>query len=1116
MSKTQKWPARAFYLVIAVVLALGLLLTPATNPNNVVSADQSEWVKYGTPSMGDWVVAPEFVINFPAAGAGPGGLVHYVVGDGHEDNDPDKGTGAQLLESKDGGATWKSLTDNVLEVDEIGALDYDNVLFQYVACAPDDADFLIVVVQDTDTDKLYVVGSTDGGDNFGDTGDLEDGGTELTAIFDLAISKEIDGNHNIALGGSGSSVGLIYRMESGAAFGGHWVDASAYDDWDMGGTFTSVSATSVAFAPSFLKGDTVLATTHTAAGATYLQTGVWGTKNAWNETAGRGEAVLITDVGYVFLGKPTDGIALPFDYEGKSEADRVLWVYVNVANPELVDGSFDNDPGAVIFRVDGDTADHLEGVGQISGNPLLASISYFGSIESGKAIAGLLGAGTLDASGGVPADCCEGVQVYRNDGIEDMDICCERWHDSCKPPTGRMAAGVSFVAPDKAIAVVIGGDFYDESAFSVSYDDGESWNQVGLVNTDIDYLSDVAKSPDCNKTFLTSVNLESGCGCDSLWLKADTLSEAEEYSGKWVRVWCKPLVNGFGLLRLAPEETDGKTVYLIDRGTDTVYYNSTEGLACWDTGTSTIDEIVDLAVESESTIYALGSDAKVSKSINHGDAWEIDDEESVDSEVDDGWTIAVFGTGEAAEVLVGGMEGKVSYSSDAGETFTALKDIDTSGYVTVAFDSYFTDNSTIYAAVIESGGATGNNGIYRWVIDQSDDEWKNLNAEDYGYTGLVLDRADGNPMTDAEHGGVLYASYVTTNEDDEVVTGVARCLTPAKEVCCGEANWDYLVSGLTPDEEAFYFMPKALKICGCLTADSNSKLWVIDGIGPTGGPSYDIEEGKDGTVWTYEDCFAKAGVTPTVVADGATVAADPCECANEKFVLAWERLCNACEYEFDISLDSAFTQIVLDEAGYTPVGPGGFYDPPKNEVPSVVIAQGDLDCNTTYYWRVRSHYAETDETIASWWSDVWSFTVAAGPSVAIDLSAPEPGASDVAIKNVGFTWSSVADATSYDFVLSSSADLSSPLESKTGLTGTAYTCTTELENSTSYFWQVTAMKDSNIFSQSDVSTFTTAPLPPVTPLPAEPTTPPWVWVVIGLGAVLVIVVIVLIFRTRRV
>jgi hypothetical protein len=176
-----------------------------------------------------------------------------------------------------------------------------------------------------------------------------------------------------------------------------------------------------------------------------------------------------------------------------------------------------------------------------------------------------------------------------------------------------------------------------------------------------------------------------------------------------------------------------------------------------------------------------------------------------------------------------------------GETFTELEDIATTGLVTVAFDSYFDANDTVYAALYGTGI---DNGIYRWVIGESD-AWKDLDAESYDYTGLVLDNADGNPMTGADTGGILYASYVTQIGGD-IATGVARCLTPAEDLCCEETEWDYLHEGLTPDTEAFYMLPKALKICGCLTADSNSKLFAIDGLG-----IYDMARGRDGTIWKF-------------------------------------------------------------------------------------------------------------------------------------------------------------------------------------------------------------------------------------------------------------------------
>ena len=151
----------------------------------------------------------------------------------------------------------------------------------------------------------------------------------------------------------------------------------------------------------------------------------------------------------------------------------------------------------------------------------------------------------------------------------------------------------------------------------------------------------------------------------------------------------------------------------------------------------------------------------------------------------------------------------------------------------------------------------------------------------------------------------------------------------------------------------------------------------------------------------------------------------------------------------------------------------------------------------------------------------------------INLVAPVAGAT-VGIKNVGFSWNMLAKADKFDWKLSTNADLSNPVESKTGLAGTAYTCTKTLVHGTTYYWQVKAYQGSTLVGTSAVGTFVTgaqgqfcdptdgqcfdtlAALQQHEAQHPAPGTPMWVWVVIAIGAVLVIVVIVLIFRTRRV
>jgi hypothetical protein len=636
------------------------------------------------------------------------------------------------------------------------------------------------------------------------------------------------------------------------------------------------------------------------------------------------------------------------------------------------------------------------------------------------------------------------------------------------------------------------------------------------------------------------------------------------YDGHWLRTWAGKLSDTNsadfpdypqrGLLRLAPsvngdEESEmGYTVYLVDRMTKTVYWNEMEGLACWSDDKECLpklNNIVDLAVGDKETIYGLSSDGKVAVADEYGCSWST----PVDSLVC-GWTIAVHGgNATSVDVLVGDQKGEVSYSDDGGLTFTKIeKATPVVGRVTVAFDTYFDENNTVYAAVDGLGARTycGEEvaplgGIYRWVIDDSTD-WKDLGAEPYAYTGLVLARSSGN-HANKDTGGVLYASYIYGEEsygganctyDGSTYTGVARSLNPLEIKSCRTCvDWDYLVVPLT-DNELFTMAPHALKICGCKDATTDTKLFAIDGVSKTDDglpcesacPSYDMCEGKDGTVWTFADCYAKKAPVP-IVQD--VVQADPCSCYSAPFSVTWDCLCDACQFEIQFAQDEAFTKLVA--VG----GAMGTGDSPSFSV--IGGEAGMLSCEMDYYVRVRASESGTCQVIHSWWSTPAKFTVA--PSTAagvITLVAPAPGALNQPTKNVGFSWDLLADTDAFDWVLSKNADLSSPVGSRTGLTSEAVTQNGTLSYGTTYYWQVKAYNEGALIGVSPIGTFTTGATGPFCSAidglcfdtreeleahNAEITqhtdvTPFWVWIVIAIGAILVIVVIVLIFRTRRV
>jgi hypothetical protein len=1161
---------RAMYLLIAAALTIGLFITaaPAQKVSGACTADVcAEWDRVPTPTTADWVLAPETTIIDYALG--DGGEVAYAAVYSDYDMDGDgNDEGYCLLKSTDSGATWKDITsalEALMDITDNATVD-DDYIAGLTSVATDwvDGDFVAVAlwwyIFDDAVTELHVFISTDGGATFEDTGEVYDG-VYLTDVADLAVSVEVAGTRDIAIGGYDSNGdAAIFRCTVTGGTPGAWVDATTvYDGWDnrwsgdlnLVNDFYSDYVIDILFAPSWAADKTILVLTADDIdngddgwlhGDVHLQSGTWGTTKGWNEKSTVAiEAVLIKQNVWLpvygvgsFDYRGIGGITAPQDYSGRNSDNRVLWVWVN---------SWDNvnsKPIGEIFRVKNKSVMLINQ--QIEEQPWLTNVSYWGYIAEGKAIAGLLGTGTMSGFYNwtdLITACGEGVQVYRNGQITNMDICCLPWEAACKPPTGQFSMAVSYVSDDKAYAVALEGIYsYDEGAWSVSFDDGDTWNQLSLVDTWIDYISDVAVSPDCNKTMLVTVNLKNGCGCDSVWLKAVNLPEAEEYSGQWLRTWCGLLLgqNGRdfpwaperGLLRLAPEETTGDTVYLLDRSTDTVYWNELETLACWDQGASTLDTIVDLAVKDKETIYALDWTGNVAMSDDFAIGWY----EPVESELDRGWTIAVHGD----SILVGGQDGDVAYSDDAGETFTALENVDdsTDVHVTVAFDSYFDTNDTIFAAL---ANAFEDNGIYLLVIGGTSEEWYKLNARPYNYTGLVLSNPNGNPFTSPETGGVLYASYLAWYGPENCdscglvddggycwASGVARCLTPIVSLCCGtgESEWDYLTWGLDTSAD-FDMTPQALKICGCLTADTNSKLFAI---GSSQG--YDMDDGEEGTVWTFEDCYAKKAVDITSPIDGFVVPADPCTCGNVPFIIKWDRLCDACSYDVQFSMDEDFENIYDTWWDVT-------LDAPMT--PAYWMDANEFSCEFTYYYRVRAADAETCQEIHSWWSETLSFTVAPSVMAAeINLVSPVPGAMGVGKTGVGFSWNLLASADAFDWVLSKNSNLSSPVESKTALTNTAYACTKTLDYGTTYYWQVTAYKNGSAISTSAVGTFITAAQGsfccPLDGLCFETqaalqahnaeahggagTTPFWVWVVIAIGAVLVIVVIVLIFRTRRV
>ena len=1113
----------------------------------------------------------------------------------------------RLWKSSDYGVTWKDCTDEAQSADGMPAGE-QFVFFSAVAAAPDDPDFVVVAGYDDDMDTM-IIGSIDGADSFTITGCAEIPGEVLC----LAVSLDVDGVREIAAGTKDfTDGGRVWRLEVGGAWLGYWLDTTAYEGWLAMPWWTDKSdvfaITSLAFSPGFdvdgtLVGvalgrgfdpDLVSSSLPDPLGygpgsypAFFYFAGDWATLNAWNSdgdfpgfpgTIRAGSQLLYAstyfDAGWSgffespFLRMATD-IALPYDFSGAYSTDMVALVSVNGSLVPPKAGVSAAEGGFVFLMVS--MAPAFELFGQ-EGNPFVSSVAYHGSIKLlGDAMVGLAFPQGWSSSnihdwyetGSPSLGCCQGVTIlYTNTPIGRNPCCSDNWGRAQKPPSGQFNAQVAFDGDGThAYASTQGYSFRadastecyrsDESAFSLSTDRGGCWNQTGLIDTDIDFIADVAVSTECGDVVIATINRpETGecCDCDSVWKSSD--------SGKtWLRIFSVGLSGDYdngdewAVVGVPPTVTSEiTTIYMADLGTHTLYSATFGGMCAWASHRTVIDRIADIAVRDETSVYVLDSDGRVALSENNGRRWE----DPVDSLVaDDPGENAHNMVVRGDWLLVGGDLGTVSYSQDSGESFAILDDIGT-GEVHPAFDSYFEANDFVYAAVAGPDG-----GVYRTTITAAD--FEDMDACDgLDYWGIAVSNPDGNPMTNASTGGVLYASY---NGSDECAdSGVARLLNPASQSCCGALAWDYLFDDLW-EYASFTTQPSDIAICDDRSG-GNTTIWAIDTQWTSwlNCPGFDCEvidaygyyngwdecftafdDSNVGRLWKFADCFAKEGPTLLSIDNGSTIAADDCECVNATTILEWDRICDACEYDIEIAFDAAFKYKVWTVSTIDGVWPGAnvnlheacdgvlggcdapqsFYKPSDPCAPSIVIPKGALSCSTEYFWRVRARFAETGEAYRSQWSDVWSFTVAVGPDGALKLTAPDDGATNVPRQNLVFTWSAVTAATGYEMTLwdSKGAEVAS-----TSGTATSYVLAETLDYDSAYTWQVKAMKDSNVISTSQVATFRTMmqPTPPPTvpetiinfPEPAG--TPSWVWVVIALAAILIIVVIVLIFRTRRV
>jgi hypothetical protein len=1032
--------------LLALCLGLTLLLLSSSlfllgNDSASASPDRLKWSIVDTPSEeGAVVVSPSEINAFVIS---PDETFYAI-------DIPN----SKVYKSTDAGVTWDDGLTEALEGE--GAI----LPAWNIAVAPDDPE-LVAVVTDNRT-AVYV--SEDGGESWYDT-KVPDLDTML--IASIAISPEYgDGNRDIAIG-----TGNPGSMATGDVWARNLQGPGSWGAQEL-----EMDVSSISFSPAYDDDKTIVVIGSNGTG-TYLCIGVRNTTgNSTDWDAVDPAKVEISETSGGSPGKDriiVSDLALPSDYSGRDAGKRV--VYVSYSSETEADDVYRIDED-VVYRMDVNHGDKVA----------IASIAYHGTCSGGKLLAGEVEAKANSANALIRI--CLNPEDYFPD-----------WEKPSKPPTGgafsqRANAQVAW-SPDGEIAycgtstnyvlsaadwadMTPGGpwrgsdpdrDEWDESAFSRSQDEGDTWNQLSLIDTKMSKLSDFAFSADYKTLYLASIGSE----FDSIWR-----SESELLGETWQRILCLEH-RGDIILRHSPEEnTRGKAIFLAIVDTDDARYSLDKGQTweeVWD-----CPNITDLAVVDDEMFYIL-DDNLVHKCWWDAELWGgiWDWQMNVDTGLRHGYSISISGEDF---VFVGdaGDEGKIAYSSDGGATFKLTEAVAQPGKMKVIPDEDFYSTRFIYAT-------SGICEIYRLTVGSST-PWKKLDPPCLGAFGDL-----------AQGAGALYGAYGS---------GVARTLIPNMETITTN-DWDSLELGLEEDVE---FKSGTLRAI-YNEDDETIDLWAIDDneyfdgdISQYDDPDYNAV----GRLWGYSDSFVLRTPWLTSPALGESMPCDICTCQAEAFCFRWHQLPLAEEYELWIALDEEFSIVLHKVENITsPDCCNPAWCPPEDSF--------RFACGKTYYWKVRSCTSTEGERIHSRWSPPMYFTVKMCSSVeemhvAPILEAPQNGSQDTP-RSPSFSWTGFPDTTEYEFILAEDANLTRVIAKEEVLTP-AYHYTSNLDWGKTYFWQVRAIEPAP--SEPAMATFTVVskPAAPLAP-PAAPATPFWVWLVIGILALLNVVIIVFCLTTKR-
>jgi len=1081
------------------------ILCFAVLPESTVTAEPTvlKWTQIITPGAipsRNEIVSP-CEVNRIAIGSD--GKTFYAV----DIPNADKSTGAKALyKSINGGASWCDDISRTL-YQTMDTAERTNFRVWDIAIAPDNPELVAVITSNASDDAPKNVWiTTDGGGQWINT--YFPSPEQIRAID---ISPNYGGNYDISVGTcQGDGSGTVWVLQSSVPY--NW--KNQVSSGNLGDVLT------LKFSPSYSMDHTLVAVYSTTAG-TFINTGI------------RDIDTNSTDWSTLYSGSPPEittgtpgsspksnqiigaDLELPKDFSGQSGSLRRYYVSVD-------DGGITGTAG--IYRFDDRTGYLLL---RATLTKRISSIAYYGGFASGKLLAGEVLGNRTSAT----------VMTWFTDSPTTCPSPC--WYQAMKPPTGAAGNNINGYAntqiawsPDGTVAyastassapLLAGAQWYiplktgfglDESAFSLSLNNGETWNQLSLIDTRIDQFVDIAPSPDCSVLYLASVNREpSYSGFDSVWRSQNATG-----ASTWERVLCHLAAEDNTqdcILQLAGDHYDGQVVFWAARNTKNAMWSADFG-DFWNTVAPSI-VVQDIAADGSQTLFVLDSQGYVEKLVWEGKGWIS--QCTVSTGLDSGYSISTAYTGVTpdnlkGQVFVGGKgTGRcdVAYSEDGGLSFTLIETpLPTRGdTMVIATQNYDTERGASGDIIAINPG-----GMYQWSTSYGGGSWAwpsptpNEWAPQWGgpswptpVTALSISRNGSFYFTDT------WGTYI---------------------------RWNYASAGLNIFLNYGSEPSRKLKICGGLELDQPVTVWLVDQ--QPYSPPY-------GGVWFYTDTLLWSGPVPIKPVSLTEMNCDPVSGRNPEINLSWKPLSLSLGYRIEIAKDEDFALKVADigntwggrtsslsrTSGSDPHTP---YVPYDSDSPALVIPPGggmitdgngntwtlpELEAGHIYYWRVTVQSVATGDYITSPSSWRETFVISPGYRVAARYVNPEPlapknGSADCPTKGIAFAWSQLPNATKYEFVLAEDRNLKDVVFTVV-TSSTACIYENGLEPGKIYFWRVRALEP--VPSEwSFISVFRTKLALPSQTTHVAPSAPPisWLWVI---GVLVWIGLLTLVIHTRR-